>query len=1000
MGKLRHPFICNLNYAFQDSSFYCLVLDLVDCGDLRHHLDRYTFTEGTVRHWIAELSCAVEYLHEHNILHRDIKPENILMNSRGHVCLADFNIARELTCKRPVLGGVSGTFNYLAPEIQRGFAYSELVDWWALGVVFYESVYKRIPFRVRHRPDIINAFAEGLTFPETVPPVSNTCQTAISKFLENFPPERVQTCNQVFELEFFRGFDRKALEAAPYIMGSVEGSSYKTSLAKCTTTSSTNKNSMNTSLTAVDSQYLDQSSLEIEIENNTSFFVDTHPNSTNPRHIDDISGLPVPLLYEIEYHPEVKPDLLSMDESTESVSTREEMKCEYQKWYAKQIQHKIDKQRRKKELQARKDRQKRNLSPQEHKESLEPEIAGLAKEQKDVKIQAQFGGKDKGQKKVEKKGENNIGVRKILGYQALPSSHSKHQQLKKPVKQEGEVEKEHKQVKSSCKKNIEKELNTQLKLLNKNEQQNELKSVNVLSKFQLRKESFKNFKANISTALSKLGIGQIVTGPNPMGNKNPEPKGDKKQLEKEPVHCDHQENRVHQRILQPANVVDIEEAAGASHNKKCSINKEIKRNKKDMEGLNKSDNQINVLSASIADNKLSARRPKPDNTHNTRRKRNSLYWIRDSFIGTSRQNDPKTSRIDVTSTTSLPLANENSLENIDAPKRKIITNVSPICNVSLIPYQLRYFTHYDTVIKEERSKGKRFDDKSIEYFLQRDKPDNKLPSCGHCEEAIKKVLPQNLKNKLEIQNLFKDFNFQDLRQCECRSPHCSLSHEVYNIEVRAASVMKAWTQIARSALEKSQEISQTENDSDSEEYIALYDSNKSFEENKTSGEDLAFITLPVQSETSDGSEHFSCTRRSSISTSTTSKSTKQPYSTILTPAETSLDLRLENATEKSGTALPFGLLGLEKEGCVFGDLPCSVGGKGTAVLILKELLSENKHKNAITRKIQENKGVPYANDISFIESLPAYELRKTYTELIGLPMGVLGNGHRGRIVLS
>lgn len=215
LAKVRHPFICNLKYAFQEKDFFCLIIDLASASDLRNQLWQYTFSEKVIRLWIAELACAVEYLHSHNIVHRDIKPENILLNAEGHVKLADFNVARELKPERPTLSGLSGTYSYMAPEMHEEVPYTELVDWWALGIVFYECIFNQVPFRVEDRTQMSKIMKNpGLKFPELDPPVSKSCIAAIELFLQINPYERVDSTEILFESEFFYNMDRKLIEAA------------------------------------------------------------------------------------------------------------------------------------------------------------------------------------------------------------------------------------------------------------------------------------------------------------------------------------------------------------------------------------------------------------------------------------------------------------------------------------------------------------------------------------------------------------------------------------------------------------------------------------------------------------------------------------------------------------------------------------------------------------------------------------------------------------------
>ena len=119
MASLNHPFLVNLAYAFQNTEFLVLVMDLVPAGDLSEFvLTKKRLTADQTRFVIMEVVCVIGYCHLQNVLYRDLKPENLLIDEVGHVRMIDMGLAARITKKQPKRRSRVGTDCYMAPEVR------------------------------------------------------------------------------------------------------------------------------------------------------------------------------------------------------------------------------------------------------------------------------------------------------------------------------------------------------------------------------------------------------------------------------------------------------------------------------------------------------------------------------------------------------------------------------------------------------------------------------------------------------------------------------------------------------------------------------------------------------------------------------------------------------------------------------------------------------------------------------------------------------------------
>lgn len=196
-GALQHPGIARVfdyGEAGPGGRRPYIVMELVEGTPLSRVLaERGTLSPEETLGLLGQAAVALHVAHRAGIVHRDLKPGNMIVTESGRLALVDFGIARssegqDLTAP----GTVVGTADYISPEQARGHAAEPRSDLYSLGMVAYECLTGRRPFR---RDTVVATALAHLReplppLPEDVPdPVRELIDAMLAKRIEDRPAD-------------------------------------------------------------------------------------------------------------------------------------------------------------------------------------------------------------------------------------------------------------------------------------------------------------------------------------------------------------------------------------------------------------------------------------------------------------------------------------------------------------------------------------------------------------------------------------------------------------------------------------------------------------------------------------------------------------------------------------------------------------------------------------------------------------------------------------------
>ncbi|HXE76200.1 MAG TPA: protein kinase [Candidatus Xenobia bacterium] len=222
-SRLNHPNIGVIYEVNDEGDLPFIAMELVKGESLKQILQRGALRPEQLLGIVRQIADGLHEAHQAGVLHRDIKPANVMVDSSGRAKILDFGIAvlterqrdagetaENFVTRTATQASTAGTVPYMAPEQLRGESPDTRTDIFAFGVLLYECLSGRLPFRGDTAIDTLHAILHETpaTLRRIAPSVPPAWEQLTDRCLAKAPSQRVQSMSEVLQL-----LDR--IEAAP-----------------------------------------------------------------------------------------------------------------------------------------------------------------------------------------------------------------------------------------------------------------------------------------------------------------------------------------------------------------------------------------------------------------------------------------------------------------------------------------------------------------------------------------------------------------------------------------------------------------------------------------------------------------------------------------------------------------------------------------------------------------------------------------------------------------
>ena len=192
-ARINHPNVVAIYDIGEEDGVPFIVMERLPGDTLAAELAAGPLSEARACALGVEILSAIACAHELGVIHRDIKPANVLLDPESHAKVADFGIAKLAEeDSHTTMGIVFGTASYLAPERLAGHVATPASDLYAVGVLLFEALAGRPPFRGDTPLALVESIGRGVSEPlgQLRPDVDPAVIAVVERAMKQEPAER------------------------------------------------------------------------------------------------------------------------------------------------------------------------------------------------------------------------------------------------------------------------------------------------------------------------------------------------------------------------------------------------------------------------------------------------------------------------------------------------------------------------------------------------------------------------------------------------------------------------------------------------------------------------------------------------------------------------------------------------------------------------------------------------------------------------------------------